>query len=66
MERFELEVGENFVTPGADEYQHMVEHFADAVLGKTELAISPEESVRNMQVLDALAEAARTGKTVKL
>jgi predicted dehydrogenase len=44
----------------------MVEHFADAVLGKTELILSPEESIRNMRVLDGLAEAAKTGKTIKL
>jgi xylose dehydrogenase (NAD/NADP) len=52
--------------PGADEYQLMVEHFADGILGKTTLAFSPQESVRNMRVLDALAEAAQTGRTVIL
>jgi xylose dehydrogenase (NAD/NADP) len=60
------EVGQNQVTPGADEYLLMVEHFADAVLGKMALALPPEESIRNMRVLDGLAEAARTAKTVKL
>ncbi len=60
------EVGQERVTPGADEYQHMVEHFADAVLREAELALSPEESIRNMQVLDGLAEAAKTGKKIKL
>ena len=60
------EVGQKHITEGADEYQRMVEHFADAVLTGAELELSPEESVRNMRVLDALAEAARTGKTIKL
>ena len=60
------EVGQEQVIPGADEYQLMVEHFADAVLGETALAITPEESVGNMRVLNALAEAARTGQTVVL
>ena len=60
------EVGQKHVTPGADEYQLMVEHFADAVLGKTELTLPPEESIRNMRVLDGLAEAAKTGKKVRL
>ena len=60
------EVGQKHVTPGADEYQLMVEHFADAVLGKTELTLPPEESIRNMRVLDGLAEAAKTGKKVSL
>ena len=60
------EVGEEHITPAADEYQLMVEHFADAVMGKTVLAHSPEESVGNMRVMDALAVAARTGKTIRL
>jgi predicted dehydrogenase len=60
------EVGQKQVTPGADEYQLMVEHFADAILGKEALALKVEESVGNMRVLDGLAEAARTGRTVRL
>jgi predicted dehydrogenase len=60
------EVGPKHVTPGADEYLLMVEHFSDAILGKRELALTPEESIRNMRVLDGLAEAARTGKKVRL
>jgi predicted dehydrogenase len=60
------EVGQKHVTPGADEYQLMVEHFADAILGKETLALTPEESVRNMRVLDGLAEAAQTGRTIRL
>jgi len=60
------EVGQKHVTPGADEYLLMVEHFADAVLGKTELTLPPEESIRNMRVLDGLAEAARTGQKIIL
>ena len=51
---------------GADEYRLMVEHFAAAVLGETSLALAPEESVHNMEVLDALAEAAQTGRAVPL
>jgi predicted dehydrogenase len=60
------EVGEEHLMPGVDEYQLMVEHFTDAVLGKTPLVFSPEESVRNMRVLDALAEAAQSGNNVIL
>jgi xylose dehydrogenase (NAD/NADP) len=52
------------VIPGADEYQLMVEHFADAVLGDAGLDFAPEESVSNMRVLDALARAAREGNRV--
>ncbi|MBW1696165.1 MAG: Gfo/Idh/MocA family oxidoreductase [Deltaproteobacteria bacterium] len=60
------ETGDEFVVPGADEYQLMLEHFADAALGKRKLAFSAQDSILNMQVLDALAEAAKTGKTVFL
>jgi predicted dehydrogenase len=62
----EQEVGEEHLMPGVDEYQLMVEHFTDAVLGKTSFVFSPEESIRNMRVLDALAEAAQTGNNVIL
>ncbi len=60
------EDGQQHVVTGADEYQMMVEHFADAVLGKTQLMYPPADSIHNMRVLDALAQAARTGETVKL
>jgi xylose dehydrogenase (NAD/NADP) len=60
------EVGQKHLTSGADEYQLMVEHFADAALGRGVLTVTPEESVCNMRVLDGLAEAARTGTTVRL
>jgi xylose dehydrogenase (NAD/NADP) len=66
VRRSDEEEGNQHTVPGADEYQLMVEHFADAILGKTTLAFSPQESVRNMRVLDALAEAAQTGRTVIL
>jgi D-xylose 1-dehydrogenase (NADP+, D-xylono-1,5-lactone-forming) len=62
----DAEMGNEHVKAGVDEYQLMVEHVMDAVTGKTDLAYSPEESVRNMRVLDSLAEAARTGRTVVL
>jgi predicted dehydrogenase len=62
----EEETGQEHVIPGVDEYQIMVEHFTDAVLGNMPLAYPPGESVRNMRVLDALAEAAQTGRTVSL
>jgi predicted dehydrogenase len=60
------ETGEVHTVNGADEYQLMVEHFADAVQQKTNLKYSPDDSIANMRVLDAIAEAARTGKTVNL
>jgi len=60
------EEGQQRVVPGADEYQLMVEHFADVVLGNTDLMHAPADSIGNMRVLDALAKSARTGETVKL
>jgi predicted dehydrogenase len=51
---------------GADAYQLMVEHFSDAVMGRLPLAYPSTESVSNMQTLDALARAAKTGSTVRL
>ena len=45
----------------------MVEHFADMVLERTPRAIVPlEESIENMRVLDALADAAVKGRAVHL
>jgi hypothetical protein len=46
-------------------YRLMVEHFSDAISGKGDPADSPQESVRNLQVLDALAKAAVTGRTMR-
>ena len=60
------EEGQQHVIAGADEYQLMVEHFADVTLGKTELMYPLGDSIGNMRALDALAQAARTGETVKL
>jgi predicted dehydrogenase len=60
------ETGDRIVVPGADEYQLMVEHFGDAVLKKAKLDFLIEDSVANMRVLDALAQAALTGNTVRL
>jgi len=60
------EAGREHVISGADEYQIMVEHFADAVLGRTALDYTPNDSIANMRVLDALSQAAKTGNTVCL
>ena len=60
------DAGEVHTVKGADEYQLMVEHFADAVQQNTNLYYSMNDSIANMRVLDAIAEAARTGNTVSL
>ena len=56
------ETGTRQTIAGVDEYRLMVEHFADAVLGRSTLAYPPEESIANMRVLDALSRAARSGR----
>ena len=58
------EEGEKISLPAADEYQLMVEHFAHAILTGAETAVSLEESIANLVVLDALAESARSGSMV--
>jgi len=60
------EHGQIVRVPGADEYQLMIEHFANAVQGQAQLAISPGDSVNQMRILDALARAARLGEVVQL
>ena len=60
------ETGRQHIIPGADEYQLMVEHFADAVSGRTQLRYPGADSIANMRVLDALSEAARTERSVEL
>ncbi|MEJ2101954.1 MAG: Gfo/Idh/MocA family oxidoreductase [Desulfobacterales bacterium] len=60
------EEGQQHIVTGADEYQIMIEHFTNAVLGKSHLIVPPNDSICNMRVLDALAQAARSGETIKL
>jgi D-xylose 1-dehydrogenase (NADP+, D-xylono-1,5-lactone-forming) len=50
--------------PGGNEYMFMVEHFAGAALSGGELGYTLQDSLVNMRVLDALREAARTGRKV--
>ncbi len=57
---------ETIQVPGANEYHLMAEHFADAVLNAKSLAYPPEASLKQMRVLDALYESARTGKRMEL
>jgi len=60
------ETGEENRVKGTDEYQLMAEHFADAVLGKTSLRFSPNDSISNMKAIDAMGTAAKSGETVVL
>ena len=58
--------GKEHLIPGADEYRLMVEHFSDAILGRTVLDYKPDDSIANMRALDGLSQAAKTGVTVNL
>lgn len=60
------EIGKRYTVAGADQYQLMVDHFASAVKGRIELLHGPEDSIGNMRVLDALAQAAKTGNRIDL
>ncbi|MCC7448182.1 MAG: Gfo/Idh/MocA family oxidoreductase [Anaerolineae bacterium] len=52
--------------PPCDQYQLMVEDFGDAVMRGRKVTYDPADSVKNMRVLDALAQAAREQRFVKL
>ena len=57
---------EKVEVPGAAQYALMAEHFADAVLNDRPLAYTPQNSLGNMKVIDALKQSARTGTRVTL
>jgi len=52
--------------PPCDQYQLMVEDFADAVMQGRKVTYDPADSVKNMRVLDALARAAKGEQLVRL
>jgi predicted dehydrogenase len=58
------DIGREFVVAGVDEYRLMVEHFADVLKGHTAPEFPATDSLDNMRVLDAMAEAARCGRSV--
>ncbi len=57
---------ETITVPATNQYVLMVEDFADAILNKRPPRFAPEDGVQNMRVLDALAQAARERRTVRL
>lgn len=58
--------GEPVPSVAADQYQLMVEHFVRAARKEEALLYPVDDSIRQMRVLDAIFESARTGETVKL
>ena len=49
-----------------DHYQLIVEAFGDAVLNKTPVPLSPQDSINNAKVLDAWAQSVREGRDVSI
>jgi predicted dehydrogenase len=47
--------------PGADEYQLMVEHFADCALGGAQVRYPATEAAANLRAIEALYRSARNG-----
>ena len=58
--------GEPIPSVAADQYQLMVEHFVRAARGEEKLLYPAADSIRQMRVLDATFESARTGLPVKI
>jgi predicted dehydrogenase len=52
--------------PGADQYQRMVEHFADVVRSRVPLRLPPEDAVANLRVIEAALRSARTGNAERV
>jgi xylose dehydrogenase (NAD/NADP) len=53
---------EEIVVEGEDQIAHMIDHFSQSVMEKTPVRPAPEEAVRTLRVLDALARSAREGR----
>jgi predicted dehydrogenase len=53
---------EEVVIEGEDQIQHMIENFSCAVLENRPVMPSPDEAVKTLRVLDALAKSAREGR----
>jgi predicted dehydrogenase len=47
---------------GVNQYQLMVEHFADVVAGRSPLTLPPEDAVANLRVIEAALRSARSGR----
>jgi predicted dehydrogenase len=55
---------EELATPGPNAYQLEIENFCAAVLGEKQPAISPEETLRNLETLERLLATAQTDRPV--
>jgi predicted dehydrogenase len=55
-----------FALEGEDQILNMIENFSRAALGWQPVSPEPEEAVRTLKVLDALAQSAREGRVVSV
>ena len=58
------ETGTRISVPGDNQYKLMVEHFVDVCINKQAPIITPEFTLGNMLVLDAIAKSARENRFV--
>jgi predicted dehydrogenase len=57
---------ETVETPGEDQMVHMLDDFAAHIQDVREAYPSPDEAVKTLRVLDALAKSAREGREVEV
>lgn len=57
---------EEIIVPGVDQYQLMVEHFAECTISGEKPSISIAESRSNLVVVDALLRSAREGNPITI
>ena len=57
---------EERVLPQRDHFAGEMDHFSDCILNDTEPLTPGEEGLKDMRIITAIYEAARTGRTVKL
>lgn len=58
------ETGTQMSVPGDDQYRLMVEHFVDVCVNNATPIITPQFTIGNMQVLDAIAKSAKEHRLV--
>jgi predicted dehydrogenase len=47
-----------------DPLERQIAHFADVIRGKAKPLVSARDGLQNLRVIDAIVEAARTGRVV--
>jgi len=50
----------------ADPLARQIEHFGNVIRGQEKPLVTGRDGLQNLRVVDAIAEAARTGRTVEV